>query len=135
MDWKLLLGSSVLAAIIGAALKGLLDRRAAKKEPKTERRADAYRDLLLHLVRKKNRTLSTGTYGDIEDIHARLILYGESGVITAAAKLLNTPDPLAPDAEAELGALIGEMRKSLLTGHGAEVISSSLELLNTKPWA
>lgn len=135
MDWKLLIGSSVLAAIIGAALKGLLDRRAAKKETKTERRADAYHDFLLHIARKKNKTFSPETHGDLLDIQARLVLYGESGVVTAAAKLLQTPDPLSPEAEPELSAVIGEIRKSLLTGHGPEVLKSALVLLNPKPWA
>ena len=139
MDWKLLLGSSVIGAVVGAFLKAFWDRRAAKMEPKTVMRAEAYRDFIVYVVRMANgRPISsppdTTTDHDFHEIYARLLLFGESGVVDAAAGLVDHNALDSQDAKKQIGLVVQEMRKSLLTRHGGAVVESAQKLVYAKPW-
>lgn len=135
MDPTILLTSSVVAAIVAALLNGFWNRRAAKKVPKTEMRADAYRDFVVYLVSASasNRTavpLNTPNSPALVEIKARLLLFGESNVVSAVSTFLTQDSTLNTD-EAFV-RVICEMRKSLLTGHGAGVAESIRSLLLSK---
>lgn len=138
MNPTILLTSSVVAAIVAALLNGFWNRRAAKKGPKTEMRADAYRDFVVYLV---SSSASNGTGGPLSttnspafvEIMARLLLFGESNVVSAVSTFLTEfPKLNAKDANTAFVSVICEMRKSLLTGHGAEVAESISSFLLSK---
>jgi hypothetical protein len=135
MDWKLLLGSSVVGAVVGAILKAIWDRRTDKKGPKTEMRAEAYRDFIVYVVRMANGQPAAPNDGDFHEIVARLLLFGESAVVNAAAQLVKQKSLASRQAQQDLGLVVQEMRKSLLTGHSSTVVESALVLANAKPWA
>lgn len=138
MNPTTLLTSSVIAAIVAALLNGFWNRRAAKKVPKTEMRADAYRDFVVYLVSSSvsngaEDSLSTPNSQAFVEIKARLLLFGESNVVSAVATFLTElPKLNAEGANTAFVSVICEMRKSLLTGHGAEVTKSIGNLLSSK---
>ena len=143
MDWSVVLGSSaigaVLGAIIGAVIKAKSDRRAAKKIPKTEMRAEAYRDFMAYTVRCVHRQKDPGDEApegsaDFHDITARLLLFGESDVVNAAAQLVKHESLTTAEAEEAFCHLVRKMRASLLTGSEGIVIASAKTLAHSKPW-
>lgn len=130
----ILLTSSVVAAIVAALLNGFWNRRAAKKVPKTEMRADAYRDFVVYQVSNgTGMPLDTPSSLALVEIKARLLLFGESNVVSAVSTFLTQHPKLNTDVANEaLVNVICEMRKSLLTGHGAVVAESIRSLLVTE---
>lgn len=133
MDWKLLLGPAVVGALIGAILNAYWDRRAAKKEPKTEMRAEAYRDFIIYVVRTMDGQPVVPSNVDFHEIAARLLLFGESKVVKAVAQLVKHSST-HEDVQKNLGLVVRAMRKSLLTGSSSAVVESALALAKAKPW-
>jgi hypothetical protein len=133
MDSTILLTSSVVAGISAALLNGYYNRRAAKKIPKTEMRADAYRDLVIHFVSggwSSRAAPANNGNASLVEIKARLLLFGESHVVGAVSNFLNHHQALNTDsAVQEFGTVICEMRKSLLTGYKNEVSQSIKSIL------
>lgn len=107
---------------VGATLLGLfigpqLNRRVAKKGPKTEMRARAYEDFVAYYLRPEPPAAGAGVHGrDLNDILARLLVFGESEVISAVAAFLNNPE------KCDLADVIVKMRASVLTGQAEELI-------------
>ena len=135
MDPTILLTSTVVGAIGAALLNGFWNRRAAKKVPKTEMRADAYRDLVVHLVSTSSSGVTgappnTASGATLIEIKARLLLFGESDVVAAVAAFLTKHPALdSESAITDFVKVVCSMRKSLLTGHGDEVAESIRTLL------
>ena len=125
MGLTILLTSSVVAAVGAALLNGFWNRQAAKKTPKTEMRADAYRDFVVHLL--------SASFSDVAgvapnnpnsptfiEINARLLLFGESNVVSEVSAFLTKHTELdSKIAVKDFVKVVCEMRKSLLTGHKA----------------
>jgi hypothetical protein len=137
MDVGLLLSSSVVGALVGALLKGLWDRRAAKKEPKTEMRAEAYRDFVIYVVSTARTSSVPPMEGSAvakpDEIKARLLLSGESDVVAAVSHFLSRHATLdSENAIADFTTVVCEMRKSLLTGHGPTVAVNIRALLSAQ---
>src|SRR5215470_3182375 len=106
-----------------ALLNGFWNRRAAKKLPKTEMRADAYWDFVVHLVSASASNVTKTLPNTINSpalvaIKARLLLFGESNVVSAVSTFpaqhtaLNTESAIT-----DFARVVCEMRKSLLTDH------------------
>lgn len=137
MNPTLLLTSSVIGAVVAALLNGYWNRRAAKKAPKTEMRAEAYQDLVVFMLRDRSLPASTSTSdhgqghsGTLAEITARLVLFGESEVVSATSTYLGAHGDLTDDrAVADFVPVVCAMRKSLLTGHGPDVATSIRALL------
>jgi hypothetical protein len=127
--------STVVGVIIGALLNGAWNRRSAKKVPKTEMRAAAYRDFVAHVIShtSSQNTASNKGYvpnSGLDDIKARLVLFGESNVVSTVAQFLSQHRTLNnADARIKFTEVICQMRKSLLTGHGETVMESISTLL------
>ena len=86
-----LLGSSAAGAILGTILKGFWDRNSAKKAPKTESRAIAYQDFVVYVVSRSQvmpPPEKALTKLALNEIKARLILFGESKVVNAISRFL-----------------------------------------------
>lgn len=121
--FKVMLATLSLAGgVLGATLKAIFDRRADKKKPKTDNRADAYEDFIIQVIsdpdhKKKAEFLA---------VRARLLVYGETNVLAALSKYYASD---SSDLQC-LVPLIVEIRKSLVTGHRSNAklaISSLLE--------
>jgi hypothetical protein len=134
------LGSSFVGALVGAVigilLKGLLDRRLAKKAPKTDRRAQAYQDFVAHVLAVDSSASGVGgvtvAAHDLNSIKARLIVFGESEVVCEVANFLNKyRDLKTGEAKRDFGEMIRAMRTSVATGSGREVIANVLALLSS----
>lgn len=136
MDVGTLLGSSVISAFGGAFLKGLWDRSAMKKGPKTEMRAEAYRDFVVHVVSTAHASSSEPSTVDStgavpNELRARLLLSAESGVVAAVRHFLSRHATLDDEtAVADFTAVVCEMRRSLLTGHSLTVAEDIRVLLS-----
>lgn len=92
MDLGVLLGSSLIAAVCGGLVTGYWSRRAAKKVPKTERRASAYEEVAVRLV---SECLDAGARTPLllddrpfRDAVARVFLFRESSVVSALSSFL-----------------------------------------------
>lgn len=145
MELNAVLTSSVIAGIGAALLNGFWNRRAAKKIPKTEMRADAYRDFVVHLVSANPSDVAGAHLNNtnslaLAEIKARLLLFGESNVVSAVSAFLTSHTALnGESAVAAFVKVVCAMRKSLLTGHRGEVADSIRCLLlsesdkHTKP--
>jgi hypothetical protein len=91
--------------------------------PKTDRRAQAYQDFVTHILSAEAFAPSvegiTVTANDLNDIKARLIVFGESEVVCEVAKFLGKHQDLnSNDARHDFGEVIRAMRKSVATGSG-----------------
>jgi hypothetical protein len=133
-----LLTSSVIAGIIAAVLNGFWNRRAAKKAPKTQMRAEAYRDFVVHIVSASPQSSATFSDGfsntDLHKVIAKLLLFGEGNVVRAVSTFLNRHAAINSECAAkDLADVVCEMRKSLITGHGDTVLQSIRALLSTMP--
>jgi hypothetical protein len=132
-----LLTSSVIAGIIGAFLNGFWNRRVAKKAPKTQLRAEAYGDFVLHIVSgsypQSSATALHGFTGtELNKVIARLLLFGEGNVVRAASTFLGRHTAIDNEyATTDFAELVCEMRKSLITGHSNTVSQSIRTLLST----
>jgi hypothetical protein len=135
----ILLTSSVIGATVAGTVTALLNsywnRQAAKKLPKTEMRADAYRDFAVYLFSAISPD-SAGTDGkssrsaSLLEIKARLLLFGESNVVAAVCALLARHAALNTDAAVgDILKVVCEMRKSLLTGYAQDVVEGIRGLL------
>ena len=119
LDFKVLLAAlSLLGGIIGATLKAWWDRRAEKKKPKTETRAQAYEEFVAFFL------ISTASpesrMDELARINARILVFGESKVVKAVTEFLKKLDlEHSVDCSTLRGLVpvIKEMRSSLLTGH------------------
>jgi hypothetical protein len=140
-DIATVLSSSLVGTVIGAVLKTIWDRRAAKKAPKTQMRAEAYRDFILYVVENAEASESTrvdsalGTRSEFHKITARLLLFGESEAVKAAAQLAQHRTLATPEAMHAFAEAVREMRKSLLTGHDEWVLEHAKALARSRPWA
>jgi hypothetical protein len=125
--------SSVIAGIVTATLTQLLIRRAAKKAPKTTERAKAYEALVVHLWQRTEGAHFHRHESDepaLRAILAKVALYGESNVINAIAEFFashSSSPSIAQDHS--VTQIVREMRKSILTGTGSEVLGSINRLL------
>jgi hypothetical protein len=93
----------VIAGIIGAFLNGFWNRRAAKKAPKTQMRAEAYRDFVVYMVSvaspQSSATVSDGfSSTDLDKVIARLLLFGEGNVVSAVSTFLGRHAAVDNDA-------------------------------------
>lgn len=134
------LGSSLVGTVVGAALKTIWDRRAAKKVPKTQMRADAYRDFIVYAVSHGDQVAGTAnavltTEAEYRNVAARLLLFGESEVVKAVSRLTEHRSLATPAAMADFSMTVGAMRKSLLTGHDDWVLEHASALARSRPWA
>lgn len=119
--------SSAGGALVGSLLNSWWGRRSAKKVPKTEMRAEAYEDFVVYFVAAESDL-------ELHKVKARLMLYGESAVVVAAADFLSSHGALGsnPANEAFL-RVVREMRTSLLTGDGSRVMGSIEKMLARLP--
>lgn len=117
--------SSAGGALVGSTLNGWWSRRAAKKVPKTEKRVKAYEDFVIYFATASSSDL------DLPSVKARLLLYGESAVVTAAADFLSNHSALGNSkANGAFLRVVREMRASLLTGDGSRVMESIEKILS-----
>jgi hypothetical protein len=119
--------SSLITGIVTATLTQLLIRRAAKKAPKTTERAKVYEALVVHLWQRTDgaqyRRLECDE-PELRAILAKLALYGESNVINAIAEFFASHSSATSGAQAHsVTQIVREMRKSILTGTGSEVLN------------
>ena len=133
---KVIIGATFafLGAIAGSVLKGYFDRRLAKKEPKTERRAQAYEDFATYFIAgggdgdDKN---SSAKSLNLKEIIARLVVFGESDVVSEAAIFLTIYDKLdETKAKKAFSNVISAMRKSVRTGAGNKLHEKIQSLLH-----
>ena len=134
-DLTILLTSSVVAAVGGALLNGFWNRRTAKKTPKTEMRADAYRDFVVHFVSASSSDVAGVAPNNpnspaFVEIKARLLLFGESNVVSEVSAFLTKHEALDSKSVEDFVRVVCEMRKSLLTGHKA--VADSIHSLLVK---
>ncbi len=128
-----ILGSSFLGAVVGSVLKGVWDRRLARRVPKTDRRAEAYKDFAIYFIAHismdaKDRLKTPAP--NLNDIKARLVVFGESEVVCAVTNFLKTHQSLnTPPARKAFCEVIKVMRGSVRTGASDKVMNSILELL------
>jgi hypothetical protein len=128
-----ILGSSFLGAVIGSVLKGVWDRRLAKRVPKTDRRAEAYKDFatyfIAHINVGANDRLKIAA-PNLNEIKARLVVFGESEVVCEAANFLSEHQSLNTEkARQDFCKVIKAMRESVRTGAGVDVMQNILKLL------
>jgi hypothetical protein len=125
--------SSVIAGFVTATLTQFLIRRAAKKAPKTTERAKAYEALVVHLWQRSDGVQYQRQECDEPEfraILAKVALYGESNVINAIAEFFASHSSTPSVAQApSVTQIVCEMRKSILTGTGSEVLNSINKLL------
>lgn len=131
--------AAFVGAIAGSVLKGVWDRSLAKKAPKTERRAEAYKDFATYFafyVSASEDARRAVAPLNLDEINSRLILFGESEVVNEAANFLATHQSLdADDAKEDFVKVVRAMRGSIATGNGDEVmgnVKTILYLLNSK---
>jgi hypothetical protein len=133
VDLTILLTGSAVGVIGAALLNGFWNRRAAKKLPKTEMRADAYWDFVVHLVSASASNVTGALPNTLNspalvEIKARLLLFGESNVVSAVSTFpaqhtaLNTESAIT-----DFARVVCEMRKSLLTGTARELLRVSVD--------
>jgi hypothetical protein len=138
LTWLQIATSSAAGAIFGSLLNGFWTRRSAKKQPKTQMRAEAYRDFVVYVARALHPRQQTASESDSDvdfgDIKARLLLFGESNVVKAASEFLTTHRAVTSEVSRKAFALVvREMRASLLTGHHGAVVQSVSALLAAEP--
>lgn len=122
-----ILGSSFLGAVAGSVLKGILDRRIAKRVPKTDRRAEAYKDFATFFI-----AYVEGGAKNLKEIKSRLVVFGESEVVSAAANFLGKHQSLnTEEARQDFCEVIRAMRRSVRTGAGDDVMKAVLKLLSS----
>jgi hypothetical protein len=117
------------AALIGACaalLVGLasprLNRRAAKKGPKTEMRARAYGDFVVYQMQRPPSAEAAGApTPELNEILGRLLVFGESRVLSAVASFIKNPE------QCDLADVIVKMRVSVQTGAAEESIINILK--------
>ena len=117
-EFKVLLAVlSLSGGILGAILKTFWDRRAEKKKPKTTTRAEAYEEFVAFFLAAEPPAARAD---QLARIKARIMVFGESGVVEAVGKFLSELDVTCGSDASTLSRLvpvIKAMRKSLLTGH------------------
>lgn len=120
----------ILGAAVGSILKGMWDRRLAKKEPKTEKRAKAYEDFVVYFMTGGAHT--TDSPPTLNEIKARLVVFGESEVVNKASNFLKNYSSLKSDEAREaFCGVVAAMRESVKTGAGNEVVTNIQNLLKT----
>jgi hypothetical protein len=128
--------SSVIAGIVTATLTQLLIRRAAKKAPKTTERAKAYEALVVHIWQRSEGGTFRRHYFDepeLKAILAKVALYGESSAINAISEFFAWSLESSSSTQAQAAtAMIREMRRSILTGTGSEVLGSIQRLITVE---
>ena len=96
-------------------------RRAAKKQPKTVGRAQAYEDFISQVIDDPEHREQEA----FQKVRARLLVYGETCVLEALAKYYNG----GSKSFTALLPVISEMRRSLVTGHKSEAQNAIKALL------
>lgn len=130
--------ASLIGASAGIFLTKALDRRTAKKTPKTLERAKAYEAFVLHfapLIQEGQMIHQPDCEEELRKIIARLALYGESNVVEAVSDffLAYRSPGQAAQTMAHLIAVIRAMRKSLCTGKDEDVMARIEALLTSLP--
>lgn len=98
------------AALAGVLIAQFLTRRAARRAPKTELRARAYGDFVAYYMGHAARGTDAGkSCPELNGILARLLVYGESEVLSAVSVFLTSSD------QCDLADVIAEMRGSVRT--------------------
>ena len=127
-------GSTLVGTIVGSVLQALWDRRAAKKTPKTEMRTNAYLDFVVHFLTHRVHVAAplpaadTGSTTSLEEIKARLLVFGEKKVVIAVGTFLGHHNAIDSDAaRQEFRNVIRQMRKSVLTGHCGKRLIEGIE--------
>lgn len=122
-----------LGILAGAILNNFWSRNSAKKTPKTQMRAEAYRDFVVHilhtLAERPDIVLSADS--KLREILARLIIFGDSNVVSAVNKFLNkNEESNDTDFRHRFSEVVRAMRRSLVTGSDENVIENIRKLLN-----
>jgi hypothetical protein len=113
------------ATTLGLFLGPKMNRRVAKKGPKTEIRARAYEEFVAYHLRPELHEGGAVAHGpELSNILARLLVFGESGVIAAVAEFLGTPRE-----RRNLTNVIVKMRASVMTGEAKGSIKILLDHL------
>ena len=118
--------AAFLGAVVGTILKGMWDRRLAKKAPKTDRRAEAYKDFVVFFLVPDKAGL------DLNEIKARLMIFGESKVVCSVADFLKTSHESLDSSEARTAfrEVIKSMRESVATSSHDVVMTKIGDLLS-----
>ncbi len=135
MVWKdyLVPLTAFLGIIIGAVLNNFWSRNSAKKAPKTQMRAEAYRDFVMHILQATTQqpAVLLKTDSKLREIVARLIVFGESRVVSAVNGFLSVSKELnGNDFRKSFCEVVCAMRRSLVTGADDDVIENIGTLLN-----
>ena len=133
-EFGLFFGSSFLGAVAGSVLKGIWDRRLAKRIPKTDRRAEAYKDFARYFIAYGNLDAvderSKAPVLNLNEIKSRLVVFGESEVVSKAADFLGAHQSLkSKEARQDFCKVIKAMRESVKTGARDDVMQNILKLL------
>jgi hypothetical protein len=132
MDEKVIASfmGGILGAAVGSVLKGIWDRRLAKKEPKTEKRAEAYKDFVVYFMTSGGQTEKSSPA--LNEIKARLVVFGESEVVNEASVFLKNHSSLeSNDARVAFCKVVAAMRESVKTGASEKVLTNIQNLLKT----
>lgn len=118
---------TALAALSVALLTTMFNRTVAKRAPKTELRAIAYGDFVAyHMRRPPTAPPAVSHCPDLNDILARLLVFGEDKVISQVATFLQTP------GEGDLTLVITKMRESVKTNHEGEAADAIKAILRSR---
>lgn len=118
----------VLSVGLAALLTYVLNRKAAKHAPKTEMRARVYGEFVKFWLCDRNAEGECGTTGrTLNEILARLVVYGKDEVISQVALLLEEPESVE-----RLKNVIAKMRDGVQTSDGEEVMKSIEKILLLK---
>lgn len=96
-------------------------------------RAEAYRDFVMHILVTTTEQPDVGLRTDskLREILARLIVFGESNVVSAVNRFLSKGEELnSIEFRQSFCAVVSAMRRSLVTGSDDKVIENIGELLN-----
>jgi hypothetical protein len=107
---------AILGGIVGAILNNLWSRNSAKKAPKTQMRAEAYKDFVMHILLIAGERPVLSTDSELREILARLMVFGESKVVSAVDRFLSKREELNSDAfRKSFCEVVCAMRTSLVT--------------------
>ena len=128
-----IVSGSFFGAVAGTVLKGFFDRRLAKKEPKTDRRAEAYKDFVIYFMTysveadDKNSSIELL---NLNEIKSRLIVFGETCVVNQVSEFLASNQNLSSlKAKQEFCEVIRQMRKSVKTGAEKDLMGKIQKML------
>lgn len=130
---KALIG--LVGVVVGVILTTWLSREIAKKAPKTDMRAKAYGDFVVHIMCDYADDATEKTpESDLNEITARLVVFGEEEVVCAVAEFLKVHRGRnSNEANEKIVAVIGAMRDSLETAHGTDVLEAIASIMKERP--